>query len=350
MVLLIAGFGMFRLGIVPHGPEIPRLIAWVFATFLYVALWLSFGLLLSVVIHRAATSALVGFGVWLLLTIFGQLIVTLVSGLFTPASNATVEQQLGSVQAQEWVARILPGTLYQEITTVILHPNVSQISTPATVGQLVQSQYQIPPQYQPGCLLARPEPAPRVAAAHGAGGTDGGLLRGRVRPVHAPGSPRLTAIRRIGWSRSLAARMLRHAGTGERPVDLTAREGGRWIKAEAPAPRHRAPGDTETPPPAAPAPTTAWAPPPPVVQAGPAGFVYADVPNRAIAYIIDAIVIGHHQHHRGRSVLAAVGLSVLSGLTYNFASSAPHLRGHRADHQRRRTSSTRGPRCAARSA
>jgi ABC-2 type transport system permease protein len=150
VVMLIAGFGMFRLGIVPHGPEIPRLVAWVAVTFLYVALWLSFGLLLSVVIHRAATAALVGFGVWLLFTIFGQLIVTLVSGIFTPASNATVEQQLGSVQAQEWVARILPGTLYQEITTVILHPNLSQISAPATVGQLVQSQYQIPPQYNPG--------------------------------------------------------------------------------------------------------------------------------------------------------------------------------------------------------
>ncbi len=150
VVMLIAGFGMFRLGIVPHGPEVPRLIAWVAVTFLYVALWLSFGLLLSVVIHRAATAALVGFGVWLLFTIFGQLIVTLVSGIFTPAANATVEQQLGSVQAQEWVARILPGTLYQEITTVILHPNLSQISAPATVGQLVQSQYQIPPQYNPG--------------------------------------------------------------------------------------------------------------------------------------------------------------------------------------------------------
>ena len=63
VVLLIAGFGMFRLGIVPHGPEVLRLIAWVAVTFLYVALWLSFGLLLSVAIHRAATAALVGFGV-----------------------------------------------------------------------------------------------------------------------------------------------------------------------------------------------------------------------------------------------------------------------------------------------
>lgn len=38
-------------------------------------------------------------------------------------------------------------------------------------------------------------------------------------------------------------------------------------------------------------PSTGWAAPPPPVQAGPAGFVYADVPNRAIAYIIDAILV-----------------------------------------------------------
>jgi len=29
---LIAGFGMLRLGIVPHGPEIMRLVAWVVVT------------------------------------------------------------------------------------------------------------------------------------------------------------------------------------------------------------------------------------------------------------------------------------------------------------------------------
>lgn len=47
---------------------------------------------------------------------------------------------------------------------------------------------------------------------------------------------------------------------------------------------------TPTPPPSQPA--GGWAaPPPPPVQAGPAGFVYADVPNRAIAYIIDAILV-----------------------------------------------------------
>src|SRR6476646_8582786 len=56
VVGLIAGFGMLRLGIVPHGQEVVRLIAWLGVTFIYVALWLAFGLLLSVLIRRAATA------------------------------------------------------------------------------------------------------------------------------------------------------------------------------------------------------------------------------------------------------------------------------------------------------
>jgi uncharacterized RDD family membrane protein YckC len=41
------------------------------------------------------------------------------------------------------------------------------------------------------------------------------------------------------------------------------------------------------------------------VQTGPAGFVYADVPNRAIAYIIDVILVG---------IVAAIVGAVLGGI------------------------------------
>jgi uncharacterized RDD family membrane protein YckC len=59
--------------------------------------------------------------------------------------------------------------------------------------------------------------------------------------------------------------------------------------------------------PAAPPPpaTSGWAAPPPPVQAGPAGFVYADVPNRAIAYIIDAIIV---------AIVVGIINSILSGI------------------------------------
>jgi uncharacterized RDD family membrane protein YckC len=61
-------------------------------------------------------------------------------------------------------------------------------------------------------------------------------------------------------------------------------------------------GDPGTP---APPPPTGWAAPPPPVQTGPAGFVYADVPNRAIAYIIDVILVG---------IVAAIVGAVLGGI------------------------------------
>ncbi len=67
-------------------------------------------------------------------------------------------------------------------------------------------------------------------------------------------------------------------------------------------------------PAAAPPPSTGWAAPPPPVQAGPAGFVYADVPNRAIAYIIDAIIVG---------IVVSIVNSIVGGIAGNAATIDP---------------------------
>ena len=68
-----------------------------------------------------------------------------------------------------------------------------------------------------------------------------------------------------------------------------------------------------------------WATPSQPVQPGPAGFVYADVPNRAIAYIIDAIIIGI-VNIVAFAILSGIGLSVATfdlntGFTYNYVAS-----------------------------
>jgi ABC-2 type transport system permease protein len=143
VVVFIAGFGMLRLGIVPHGSEVLRLAAWVFVTFVYVGLWLAFGLLLSVLLRRAATAALIGFGVWLLVSVFGGLITTIVTGFLTPAADASVDTVLGNAQLQQLISRLMPSTLYAEISRVILNPSVTQISAPTTIGQVVQGQQRI---------------------------------------------------------------------------------------------------------------------------------------------------------------------------------------------------------------
>jgi len=143
VVGVISGFGIVRLGIVPSLGEVIRLLAWLALSVVWVSLWLAFGLLLSVVIRRAATAALVGFGIWLLVAIFGQLIVGLIAGIVAPvASAATIGEALSLTALSETILRLLPLTLYQEASRVLLNPSVTTVATPSTIGQLQQWQQQ----------------------------------------------------------------------------------------------------------------------------------------------------------------------------------------------------------------
>ncbi len=139
----IAAFGLIRLGIVPEAVEVLRIVLWLLLTFIYVSLWLAFGMLLSVVVRGAATSALIGFGAWLLLTFFGGLIVSLIGGVIAPLTG-TAEEVLRNNQLQETLRRFLPDTLYREASLVLLNPQVSSVSTPATIGGYEQAQQRIP--------------------------------------------------------------------------------------------------------------------------------------------------------------------------------------------------------------
>jgi ABC-2 type transport system permease protein len=144
VMVAIAGFGLARLGIVPAASEVMRLVLWYLVTVLYVALWLAFGLLLSVVIRRGATAALAGFGVWLFVAIpyFGPRFISAILGIFLrPVSG---EEVLGAQGLQEFVLRFLPSRLYAEASIVLLNPAVTTVSTPATLDQYLQLQQQIP--------------------------------------------------------------------------------------------------------------------------------------------------------------------------------------------------------------
>jgi ABC-2 type transport system permease protein len=145
VVLLISGFGLLRLGIVPAWSEVLRLIVWFVVTIAYVAVWLAFGLLLSVIVRRAATAALVGFGVWMAVAMFGRFLLNLILGAIAPVSDSTaVDRALGLYQLHAFVLRLLPTTLYSEASSVLLNPSLTSTSTPATLGQLTQAQQQIP--------------------------------------------------------------------------------------------------------------------------------------------------------------------------------------------------------------
>lgn len=145
VVLLISGFGLLRLGIVPAWSEVLRLIVWFVMTIAYVGVWLAFGLLLSVVVHRAATAALIGFGAWMAVAMFGRFLLNLILGAIAPVSDSTaIDRALGLYQLHAFVLRLLPTTLYSEASSVLLNPSLTGTNTPATLGQLSQAQQQIP--------------------------------------------------------------------------------------------------------------------------------------------------------------------------------------------------------------
>ncbi|MEX2182851.1 MAG: ABC transporter permease, partial [Chloroflexota bacterium] len=85
----------------------------------------------------------IGFGTWLLLTFFGGLIVSLIGGVVAPLTG-TAEELLRNNSLQEGLRRLLPDTLYREASLTLLNPQVTTVSTPATIGGFEQAQQRIP--------------------------------------------------------------------------------------------------------------------------------------------------------------------------------------------------------------
>lgn len=118
VMLLVAAVGMLRLGIVPTLDDVARLITWYVMSVVYIGFWLALATLCSVLFRRAATAALVVLATWLVLTFFGALFVDMVTGLLARAD------ELGWYTWRQDIARLLPQTLYGELTSAVLDPSV----------------------------------------------------------------------------------------------------------------------------------------------------------------------------------------------------------------------------------
>lgn len=159
VMLVVAGIGLFRLGIVPTLSEVLRLLAWLVVTVLYVGLWLAFATLCSVLVRRPATSALLAIGVWLALSLFGVLLAQVVAGALSPvADQASVADSLAHSRLEQQLSSISPNTLYTQVTRVLLNPGTTVVGVPG-IAELTQLSQQIPTQLSldQSLLLAWPQ-------------------------------------------------------------------------------------------------------------------------------------------------------------------------------------------------
>jgi ABC-2 type transport system permease protein len=114
-------------------------------TVVYVGLWLAFATLCSVIVRRAATSALLAIGVWLALSLFGVLLARLVAAFIQPTVTGAVTESLARAQLEQQLSAIDPGTIFGQVTAALLNPSVTSVSIPG-LAQLIQLSQQIPTQ------------------------------------------------------------------------------------------------------------------------------------------------------------------------------------------------------------
>ncbi len=128
---LVSVVGIIQLGILPSVDEVLRLALWIGLAVAYVGLWLALALLCSVVMRRAATSALVAIGVWLLFTLFATLLVGIFAGVIAPVpadAGTGSPQAVRNVALQQQLARLSPSQLFTESTAAVLDPSVRTLS------------------------------------------------------------------------------------------------------------------------------------------------------------------------------------------------------------------------------
>ncbi len=144
LVAFVAAAGIMRLGIIPEPEEVARIVAWFLATVLYAAFWLAFSLLLSVVVRSAASAALIGFGTWLGLVLFGSFLLPIIATALFPTNSSSYADLFASTSAQHLFLRFSPAQLYADIGGAVLNPTVTNVVGFGNVGQAIASQEQLP--------------------------------------------------------------------------------------------------------------------------------------------------------------------------------------------------------------
>ena len=105
MVLLVAGVGLWMIGVPPSSEEVIRLMAFLAMGIVYGAFWLGLAMLFSIFFQRIATSALASIALWMLF------IFLFVVPFFV---------QLGRIGLT--IMQVSPITLFWQVTTVLLVP------------------------------------------------------------------------------------------------------------------------------------------------------------------------------------------------------------------------------------
>ncbi|OQX65699.1 MAG: hypothetical protein B5M55_03365 [Desulfococcus sp. 4484_242] len=125
ILLVISGFGLAVVGVVPGVEEILRLFIYLVVSIFYIAFWLALSILFSILFKSMATSALASVALWIFLSFFVSLGAEVAADMVVPIdrkNESTPEEVLRHVHVQEAVSLFSPMVLYSNATATIIDP------------------------------------------------------------------------------------------------------------------------------------------------------------------------------------------------------------------------------------
>ena len=140
--IMVGGLGLAVLGIPPEAEELVRIFAYLLFTVVYTALWLGLAILCSTLCKHAATSALIVIAVWIYLTLFASMVVSIITNIVYPLEGIEGYYNLYNNYALQLdLERTSPYYLYCEAASTLLNPNVRTIgiTTQASVSGAIAS-------------------------------------------------------------------------------------------------------------------------------------------------------------------------------------------------------------------
>ncbi len=125
VVLVITGFGLALLGVVPGIEEMWRLGIFVLVSICYVAFWLALAILFSIMFKSIATSALASVALWIFLSFFISLGASVLADSIAPVDTRqgiNTDALIKNASVKETISLFSPMVLYSKATGTIIDP------------------------------------------------------------------------------------------------------------------------------------------------------------------------------------------------------------------------------------
>ncbi len=139
IILVIAGFGMSVVGVVPQAEEVWRVFIYYIISVFYISFWLGLSILFSILFRSIATSCLGAVALWIFLSFFVSLGAEIAANAVVPLNQATETQPemvIKNARIRETIALFSPMVLYSDSSATIIDPMRKTTQTLVLMGPL----------------------------------------------------------------------------------------------------------------------------------------------------------------------------------------------------------------------